>query len=318
MLDVMHQAPQRRLSGGLRYAATLPERALRALFASAGGAVHEGAQLLLPRLVRRSKLYEVTAKNALRIAIELIGGVEPAASTGGDPEAMGAGRVAVKKAAGNVVELGSVAAFGFSPLWLLAGAADVLNGSRVFLRTLEDELATAGILSEGRHFETVDQLIGALEGSAGTTASLVDLPPLELAELKRSLGELRTDAASLPSPRELSALFEGLVRTARAEQRSLLEVSSGIGLAFLTSARNLGRDHLVHPYAEDLAPLRNEGFGAYAARVAQPYRDAVTGHFDPSRDTLTERIPGLSRGLSRRGLAWARARLSRQRRTPRS
>ena len=39
-----------------------------------GGAVYETAQLVLPRLVRRSRLYEATAKNLLRVAIELVGG----------------------------------------------------------------------------------------------------------------------------------------------------------------------------------------------------------------------------------------------------
>ena len=44
-------------------------------FALAGGRVHETAELLLPRLVRLSRLYEATAKNLLRVSIELVGGV---------------------------------------------------------------------------------------------------------------------------------------------------------------------------------------------------------------------------------------------------
>jgi hypothetical protein len=279
-----------------RYAASLPERGIRALSATVFGAAQETAQLVLPRMVRRSRFYEVTAKNALRIAIELVGGVEGEKSDpSAPPPEMSAGRVAVKKAAGNVVEFGSIAAFGFSPLWLLAGAADVLNGSRVYLRSLEEELANAGVLAEGTHFGSVDQLLGAIEGTTGATASAIDLPPLELSELKRSLTELRDNATSLPGPAELNALYQGLVRTARMEDRSLLEVSSGIGLAFVISGRNVTRQHLLTPYAEDWKPLRAEGFGAYAARVSGPYRSAVTGHFDPGKTTLTER-----------GLTWLR------------
>ncbi len=271
----------------IMYAISLPERALRALSAGLFGSVHETAQLLLPRLVRRSKLYEVTAKNLLRIAIELVGRVEPAGgSATGEP---GAGRVAVKKAAGNVVEFGSIAAFGFSPLWLLAAASDILNGSKVYLRALEGELMNAGLLAEGTHFGSVENLLGALEGSTGTAANLIDMPPLELKELRRSIAELRHDAGSLPNPAELGQLFQGLVRTARLEGTSLLDVSSGIGLAFLTSARDIGRDHLVAPYAEDWKPLRAEGFAAYSKRIAGPYRQAVSGHFQPSRRSFTER-----------------------------
>ncbi|MGE0227889.1 MAG: hypothetical protein AB7I38_00795 [Dehalococcoidia bacterium] len=286
------------------YFATVPERALRALFAGIGGTVHETAHLMLPRFVRRSRLYEATAKNALRIAVEFVGGVAPDARQ--PAEADGAGRVAVKKAAGNVVELGSIAAFGFSPLWLLAGASDVMNGTRVFLRALEDELSAAGVLSAGTHFGSVDQLIGALEGTTGTTAHAIDLPPLELSELKRSLAELRGSVGSLPAPAELMRLFNGLVATATTEQRSLLEVSTGVGLAFVTSAKAVGQTHVWAPYREDWAPLREEGFGAYATRVARPYREAVVSHFDSDRRTLTERAPAI--GQRAAGGAWRRLR----------
>lgn len=272
-----------------RYLLTLPERAVGATFALAGGTAQETVALVLPRFVRRSRLYEVTAKNALRIAIELVGGVEPGATADVQPDAPAAGRLAIKKAAGNAIEFGSIAAFGFSPLWLLAAASDVLNGSRVYLQTLEEELARAGYLQPDVHFGSVDQLLGALQGAAGTTAGAIDTPPIEIAELRTSLSELKRDATGLPSPGEMAALFNGLVRTARLEGRPLIEVSAGVGLAFLTSARNVSRDHVAAPYQQDWAPLRKEGFGAYAARIATPYRRAVTGHMDPARDTWTEK-----------------------------
>jgi hypothetical protein len=255
-----------------------------------GGTLFESAQLLLPRLVRRSRLYEATAKNLLRVAIELVGGVKGAPSAEEGAEA--AGRVAVRKGAGNVVELGSIAAFGFSPLWLLAGASDVLRGTRVYLETLVAELERAGVVSEGAAFGSVDELLGALESGTGRTARLIDMPPLELEELRASLGELRADAGSLPSPEELSRLFEGLVRVARAERRPLLQVSAGVGLAFLTSARSVSRQHLFVPYREDWKPLRDEGFAAYAQRIGGPYQEAILRHFDPGHPTWTERLLG--------------------------
>ena len=273
------------------FVASLPERVVRSLAAVLGGTLHETASLVLPRLVRRSRLYEATAKNALRIAIELVGGVKPAGTA--DSEALPAGRLAVRKGAGNVVELGSIAAFGFSPLWLLAAASDVLRGSRVYLEALVGELQQAGVLSDETDVATLDELLSALEGTSGGAARLIDIPPLELAELRASLAELGSDAASLPSPAELAALYQALRETAAREQRSLLEVSSGVGLAFLLSARNVGRDELVVPYREDWRPVRDEGFAAYGRRVARPYGEAVAGHFDASRPTLTER--GLER-----------------------
>jgi len=287
------------LHARLLFIASLPERAVRALAAGLFGAVHETANLVLPRLVRRSRFYEATAKNMLRIGVELVGGVE-ALRAEGEPQEPGAGRIAVKKAAGNAVEFGSIAAFGFSPLWLLAAASDVLNGTKTYLRTLEDELTRAGVLAEGVHFGSVDDLLGALEGTTGVTANLIDLPPLELRELRTSLIELRDDAASLPRPGELASLFDGLVRTARIEERSLLQVSNGVGIAFLASARSVTRTHLVVPYGEDWRPLRDEGFGAYAVRVSGPYRSAINGHFDTSRPSWTERIARRASGIFRR------------------
>jgi hypothetical protein len=269
----------------LHFAASLPERLVRSAAALVGGTVHETAQLLLPRLVRLSRFYEVTAKNLLRILVEGVGAVEVASP---QPAAPNPGELAVRKGAGNVVELGSFLAFGFSPLWLLAGASDVTRGTRVYLRELVEELKAAGVVAEGADVGSVDELLGVFEDTSGRSARLIDLPPLEVEELRTSLQELRAGASDLPSPQELARVYEGLRLEAAREDRSLLEVSSGIGLAFLLSARNVSRTHLVAPYREDWQPLRDEGFAAYAQRVGGPYARAVTGHFDPDRETYTE------------------------------
>jgi hypothetical protein len=277
--------PYRNPAKRLWYALSLPERAIRALVGTLGGVIHESAQVLLPRFVRQSRLYEATAKNALRIAVEAVGRVEPT-----EPPEVSAGEITKRKAAGNVVELGSIAAFGFSPLWLLAAASDVVHGSRVYLTAFVDELKRAGVLAEDRRVESVDELLETLENASGRTASLIDIPPLELAELRSTLGEFRRDASGLPGPKELASLYQGLRAEAARERGTLLEVSVGMGMAFLLSARNVTNTHLAIPYREDWAPLRREGFAAYARRVGGPYARAVGGHFDPKRPSWTERL----------------------------
>jgi hypothetical protein len=214
---------------------TLPERLVRSAAAIVGGAVHETAQVVLPRFVRQSRVYEATAKNVLRITIELVG-----------------------------------------------------------------ELKDNGVLARDAEIASVDQLLGVLERGAGKSAALIDVPPMELKELRSSIAELAAERKELPGPDELQSLYEGLVRQARAENRSLLAVSSGIGLAFLNSAQHVGREHVWVPYREDWQPLREEGFAAYARRVAQPYRDAVEGHFDAAKPTLTERLLARVRGSKSR------------------
>ncbi len=270
-----------------RLYASLPERSVRAGAAGLGGALHETFELALPRFVRRSRFYEATAKNLLRVAIELVGGVERPPGAEAQPSAR---EIAKRKGAGNIVELGSIAAFGFSPLWLLAAASDLTRGSRVYLDALTQELKAAGVVADELDAGSVDELLGVLERTSGDTARLIDVPPLELRELRASLAELRTHADSLPSSDELAALYSALRRTAEAENKTLLEVSSGVGLAFLTSARKVSDAHVVAPYRQDWRPLRDEGFGAYAQRVAKPYREAVTRHLQPHESTKTEAL----------------------------
>jgi len=281
----------------LTFLASAPERLVRSVAALLGGGIHETASLALPRFVRRSRLYEATAKNMLRITVELVGGVEGASTE--EPEAPGAGELAKRKAAGNVVELGSIAAVGFSPLWLLAAASDVLHGSRVYLDALVDELKAAGVIAESGYADTVDDLLAALEGTSGHAARLIDIPPIALEELRASLTELRTGADELPSRQELARAYRGLLREAEVERGSLLVVGTGMALAFVLSARNVGRTHVAVPYREDWRPLRDEGFGAYARRIAGPYREAIGAHLDPGRSTYTERgLERLRRGQS--------------------
>ena len=272
------------------FAASLPERLVRSTVAIVGGTVHETAQLLLPRLARRSRLYEASAKNLLRILIEGVGDVEPLTPTTPDPNAPAPKQLAIRKGVGNIVELGSIAAFGFSPLWLLAAAADLTHGSRVYLHALTDDLKASGVIRDDVDVSSVDDLLGILEGTSGRTARLIDIPPVELAELRVSLRELADGATDLPSHEQLGRLYENLRRTAAVEDRSLLEISQGVGMAFVTSARTISDRHVQVPYREDWKPLRDEGFAAYARRVSRPYGEAAASHFDPDRRSYTERV----------------------------
>ena len=271
---------------------SLPERAVRSVAALLGGLVHETFALALPRVVRQSRLYEATAKNLLRVTIELVGGVDARTPTESEYEP-DPGRLAVRKGVGNAVELGSIAAFGFSPLWILAAAADVTRGSRIYLDAYVAELIRVGALPAGSSPGSATDLLSALERVSGTTARLVDIPPLELRALRQSFADIRRDAASLPGPDELARLYAGLLEAARRERTSVLEVSVGLGLAFFNSARHVGRQHLLDPYREDLRPVRDEGLAAYARRVSRPYAEAVARHFDTEQPSLTER--GLDR-----------------------
>ena len=106
------------------YLASLPERAARAGAAFTGWLAYETNEVMLPLAVRRSRFYQAVIG---RLTIELVGGVEGVYLE----EEIGARDLLVRKTAGNVVELGSFVAVGWSPVWLLAGASGLIRIRRV-------------------------------------------------------------------------------------------------------------------------------------------------------------------------------------------
>jgi hypothetical protein len=93
----------------------------------------------------------------------------------------------VRKTAGNAIELTSFLAVGWSPLWLLAAAADLTGGTRVYLRALLAELRGAGVLPAESTIASVEELLTTLERSSGLMADTIDMPPTISARRDRHL-----------------------------------------------------------------------------------------------------------------------------------
>ncbi len=270
----------------VRYLASLPERAGRASAALVGGATYEVSQMVLPDFVRRSKLYEATVARLLRITVELVGDVRSVY-----PNApMSVEELTVRKAAGNVVELASVLVAGWSPLWLLAGAADAIGGSKAYLRALVAELEQAGLLRKGTDVSSVEDVLSRLEGTADVLADTVDVPPLNVSELRASLQALRSQAVDLPSPEGLASLFSSLQAAARDEGRSLLEVSTLIGLGAARAGIRLGDAYVFEYYRRALHTIAEEGLFTFLRRISSPYLERAGQHLDPVSPTYTERL----------------------------
>jgi hypothetical protein len=157
-----------------RYVISLPERISRAAIALVGGAVYETSNVALPRVLRGSKLYQVTIDRLLRIMIEWVGDV-------GDvyrDEETSVRELAARKFTGNVLEWASIFAVGFSPLWVLAAASDVLGGSKAYLRALVAELEAAGHLPQDTDVSSYQDLLSRLETGSGVLAGC-PAPPSE-------------------------------------------------------------------------------------------------------------------------------------------
>src|SRR5919107_50643 len=279
------------------YLASLPERTARAGAAVTGGLVYETGEVLLPLAVRRSRFYQAVVGRLLRITIELVGGVEGVFPT----EEMEARELLVRKTAGNVVEIGSFLAVGWSPVWLLAGGSDLIGGSKAYLRVLVEELKDAGVLAAEEDVASFEELLSALEGTSGVLADTVDVPPLNVAGIRASWQELRRQAADLPDARGLEEIFSELRLAARRGGRPGMGISSLVALGAVRAGMRLGNVHIFDYYRGALRTIADEGLVAFLYRTSTPYLARARSHFDPGSSTLSERL--LQRWADRRSSA---------------
>jgi hypothetical protein len=268
------------------YLASLPERTARAGAAVTGGLVYEASEVMLPLVVRRSKLYQAVVGRLLRITIELVGGVEGVYPA----EEMPVRELLVRKTAGNVVELSSFLAVGWSPVWLLAAASDLVGGTKVYLRALVTELRDAGVLVEDPDVASFEELLAVLEGTSGVLADTVDVPPLNVPSLRASWQELQRQIAHLPDAADLENIFAELQLAARQEDRSVLEISSMVALGAVRAGVGLGNVHIFDYYRHALRTIVAEGLIPFLRRTSTPYLTRAGSHFDPRSSTHTERL----------------------------
>src|SRR5215204_2576363 len=263
-MNVHEKSPRHRIP---RYVISLPERMTRAAIALVGGAVYETSNVALPRALRESKLYQVTIDRLLRILIEWVGDVRDVYQD----EVTSVQELAARKFAGNVLEVASIFAVGFSPLWLLAAASDVMGGSKAYLRALVNELEAAGHLPQDTDVASYEELLSRLEIGSGVLADAIDIPPMSLREARASFDALRRQASDLPPAEELATLFREMQTTARQEERSLTVVSAALALAAVKAGVEMGNVHVFDFYRDALGAIHAEGLLRFLRRVVTPY-----------------------------------------------
>jgi hypothetical protein len=256
--------------------------------------VYEASEVMLPFAVRRSKLYQAIVGRLLRITIELVGGVEGVYPA----QQMPVRELLVRKTAGNAVELSTFVAVGWSPLWLLAGASDLIGGTKAYLRALLKELRDAGVLAADAEVASFEELLTALEGTSGVLADTVDVPPLNVPSVRTSWQELRLKAEDLPDGASLESIFAELQLAARQEDRSILEISSIVALGAVRTGVRLGNVHVFDYYRRALRTIVEEGLLSFLRRTGTPYLRRAGSHFDPLTSTYSERL--LRRRAARR------------------
>jgi len=304
------------------YLISLPERVVRSLAAVSGGLLREIGAVALPASVRRTTLYRTMVEVTLRFLIEEVGrveGVYPAGEASGERLAQ---NFLLQRGASHGIELLGILTFEASPVWVLAALADVAGGSRALLGEIAAALKEEGLLEAGR-FDTVDQVLTGLERTSGHLAATLNLPPVDVAGLRREWERLRQEAQAippknLPSIDSVERLWRRIEAAAREQRRSVFAVSSLMAVssvahlprnvrwlsrAAASAARRTGKvlgENLLDHYTQTLAGISRQGFAAYWAAEFRPYLRAAAVQFAPERQTSIERLIG------RGGAVWRR------------
>ena len=289
----------------LFYGLSLPERAVRSSIGMAAGAARETAQFLIPRAFQDSKTYGIVIRNSLNFLVSDVGGVAPDPS-GEEPAIEG---YLARKAVGNFVDLAGWATLSCSPIWLMAVVSDVAYGARTYTRELATELKQKGLIDEKSTINSVDDLLGAIQGATGEAAGMFDTPPLSVSDLKATLEATRTaldgaDITSMIPESELETLWDEMKQVAGEEDVGLLGVSGAVTMLTLQKVGTVGHGALtgiqvvggllnrqvIGHYVESLSTIREQGFYNTLRDTAEPYIDAVWSNFSIDRETWTEAL----------------------------
>ena len=295
--------------GPLPYLISLPERSLRSTGALAGGLARELSEVVLPSSFRKTKLYRSLVDVTLRFVTEQVGQVQRP----GDPASSLPSDFALRRSAGNGIEMAGILLFRFSPVWVLAALSDLSSTGRVLVREISASLVEKGLLEKDADFATIDELLNGLEKTSGRLADNLNMPPFEVQALRQEWQMLKREAGGialkqLPSKEELTSSWLDLKEEAIRQNCSVFELSSLMALSAVTQlpakARWLSQcataaagktgmlfaSTLLANYTATLNDIRQAGYLHYWARQLKPYLSAAAQNFSPSQSSYTERF----------------------------
>ncbi len=302
---------KRRIETGTRvgvYLLSLPERLLRSGAALAGGLIRELGDVALPAPFRRTKTYQTMVEIAVRFMIEQLGEVKGVYPSQGEL----AKNFLLRRTAGHGLELAGMIAFRASPVWILAALADISGAGRQIVQEIADAMKEEGLLQREAKFQNVDQILDGLESTAGWAAGVVNLPPLDVAGLRREWETFRQSVAripprNLPSADRIRAQWDELKREAAVQNRTVFQLSSIMAVAAISrtpetllrlaraanravwrTGQLLGSSVLEH-YSQTLREIDQRGYAAYWSEAFRPYLRAAAGQFSPKHRSLTGR-----------------------------
>ena len=221
-------------------------------------------------------------EGTLRFLIETVGEVEGTFPEEGKPGP----EFALRRSAGNDIEMAGVLAFRASPVWVMAALADVSGAGRTLIREIAGSLKEEVLLDPDAKFETVDHILTGLEDASGRVADAVNAPLMDVAGLRKEWNEIqkrvrRTPPSRLPTAERLWDGWQDLRAEAAAQERSVFQLSSLMAVSALSSlpdgARWLSRSAataakstgeifagaILDHYRDTLEKIHQEGVVAY-------------------------------------------------------
>jgi hypothetical protein len=202
--------------------------------------------------------------------------------------------------------------FRASPVWVLAAFADLSGAGRHLIREISESLKAEGLMPADAQPSTMDQVLDALEASAGRAAEAINTPPLDVAALRAEWAAVREPLRGMPRPgiEILEGQWRDLRATALEEGRSVFELSSLMALSAVTrlpgqfvwlgkSTRTAARKasqllsvNILDHYTNTLEEIRAQGLLPWWTREFRPYLAGAAKAFHPEKRTLTERLLG--------------------------
>lgn len=296
------------------YLLSLPERLLRSTSALAGGLVKQLGDAALPASVRRTRLYRSMVEAVLRFLVEQVGEVEGMFPS----ESKLAEDFLMRRTAGNGLELIGILTFRASPVWVLAALADVSGAGRTLISEVAASLREEGLIAPDSQPGTVNQILDALEESAGRAAETINTPPLNVDELRKEWSAIQKSLQGLaperlPAVSRLEGYWRQLQRTARDERRSVFEIGALVALDTLTrlpdgfvwagrsagvAARRTGEvfvERILEHYSDTLEAIRHEGLARWWMVQFRPYLAGAARQFSPRKSSWTQRFLGSRR-----------------------
>jgi hypothetical protein len=219
----------------------------------------------------------------------------------------------LRRTASHGIDLLGILAFHASPVWVLAALADVAGGGQKLVRVIAGALEEEGLLEPGARFETMEQVLAGLEKTGSHLALTLNLPPIDVAGLRREWETLKTEMKKIPPNRlpgldRLERTWDELRTAARTQNRTIFAVSSLMAISTLAHVpgnllwlsraaqsatrrtRGVVGGALLDHYAAALEEINRAGFMGYWKREFRPYLRAAAEQFAPGHESSTERI----------------------------